>query len=1140
MQSHPDGTSPRGLQAEVKVRRRFQRAIRLDTDLDDASALQGFVCPASFAQALTGMAQQIRETGHGAFTWTGPFGSGKSSLAVVLAALIGRSPHHRQRASTLLGDTGARIATMLEPGKWGYHTLGIVGRKQDCAQLLAEALRRERLIRRPIDPLQDGGAALVEAIQRVSQRPKRAGLVILVDEMGKILEAAAQGHGDLHFLQQLAECASRSQGRLIIIGILHQSFAEYTGRLAQRTRDEWMKVQGRFIDIPLAAAANEQLALLAEAIEAKPPQGECAAAELASVINRHRPVVDRDLEQHLIGCWPLNPVTASLLGPFSRRRFGQNQRSLFSFLNSAEPWGFQEFLAGANQTQTYTPAMFWNYLQANLAPSILASPDGHRWSTAEDALERCVAKIGGGGGRIHLWIAQTIAVIDQFREQAGFYPSRDVLRIATPHISSEDLDQALDDLVAWSIIVYRRHLGAYAIFAGSDFDIEAAIEEERRQRIVLDYSSLQRLANLQPVVAKRHYHQTGTLRWLDVEVIPVSEVPARVQAYQPAPGSLGTFLLALPDDDVAGTAARDMLQQASQHCMPGATITAGLVPNSEMLVDWAEELVALDLVRTHRVELSGDAVARREINARFETLQLQLGNALYRAFVSMVWFSQGKEYELVGLAAIHRYTSRLADEAFPQAPWIRNELLNRAKPSSNAMAARRHLMYAMVNATGQPRLGIEGYPAEGGLYQSLLVTTGLYRGDGDIRPTPAFMAPLDEDPCRLGPIWEAADAMLETATDKPLGVKAIYQLWQDPPFGLKEGLLPVLILAYVLSRRDRIAVYLDGMFQPDMDDFLVDRLQQEPDSVQIRQVDLGDFSRQILAGVDDLVSAYGEPATGHRDALGIARRLVAIVMALPPWTMRTQTLSEDARKLRTLIRSASDPNRLLFDDLPAWAEVGIAHVTELDIQIVVSSVRQGLTELVQAYPAMLERLRTLLLAELGADTTGIRLAERARNVLDLTGDFRLDAFAARLANYGGTEEDMEGIASLAVNKPPRTWVDRDLDAAQVEIANLAQQFNRSEAFARVKGRADTRHAIAFVAGFGGSPHTMMKEFDIDLEEASLAGHLARQISLVLEGSSAKGNVALAALAQVGTSLLHADAESHALQPVATGIKEGQE
>ena len=39
----------------------------------------------------------------------------------------------------------------------------------------------------------------------------------------------------------------------------------------------------------------------------------------------------------------------------------------------------------------YTPELVWEYLRVNLEPSIIASPDGHRWAIAVDALERCNA-----------------------------------------------------------------------------------------------------------------------------------------------------------------------------------------------------------------------------------------------------------------------------------------------------------------------------------------------------------------------------------------------------------------------------------------------------------------------------------------------------------------------------------------------------------------------------------------------------------------------------------------------------------------------------------------------------------------------------------------------------------------------------
>ena len=53
------------LDDRVFVARRFQRAVRIDTDLDDPSALEGFVCPRSSAVVLETMSRHVAESGQG-------------------------------------------------------------------------------------------------------------------------------------------------------------------------------------------------------------------------------------------------------------------------------------------------------------------------------------------------------------------------------------------------------------------------------------------------------------------------------------------------------------------------------------------------------------------------------------------------------------------------------------------------------------------------------------------------------------------------------------------------------------------------------------------------------------------------------------------------------------------------------------------------------------------------------------------------------------------------------------------------------------------------------------------------------------------------------------------------------------------
>lgn len=179
----------------------------------------------------------------------------------------------------------------------------------------------------------------------------------------------------------------------LFVGVLHQAFDEYAHRLSHELRDEWAKIQGRFVDLPVNTIGEEQVDLISRAIECNKatPRSKDQSKAVAKIARKDRNQDADRLAEKLKNCWPLHPVVACLLGPISRRRFGQNQRSIFGFLNSAEPHGFQDYLRSAGEEDLYTPSKLWDYLRANLEPSILASPDGHRWALAAEALERCEA-----------------------------------------------------------------------------------------------------------------------------------------------------------------------------------------------------------------------------------------------------------------------------------------------------------------------------------------------------------------------------------------------------------------------------------------------------------------------------------------------------------------------------------------------------------------------------------------------------------------------------------------------------------------------------------------------------------------------------------------------------------------------------
>lgn len=1106
----------------VYVARRFQRSIRIDTDYQDPDALMDFICPASSAAVLTSMARHITETGQAAFTWTGPYGSGKSSLVIALSALTTKSKRQREEASHAVGHTTATsIWEAMPPGQQGWMTIPVVGQRASARKIIGDVLIQHGLLDKEPEAGWDDDTLVSSLLNAANALPGKSGILLFIDEMGKFLEAAARDGGDLYLFQQLAEIASRSNGKLVLVGILHQSFEEYAYRLSRDARDEWSKIHGRFVDLAVNTAGEEQIDLLSRAIKSAHDSAQVSAkAQItADTIRQHKPGVSDNLERLLEDTWPLHPVVAALLGPISRRRFGQNQRSLFGFLNSAEPNGFQDFLQLADENDTYRPDRLWDYLRVNLEPAIIASPDGHRWAMAAEAIDRCEAS---SVSELHTALLKTIAVLDLFRERSGLYPSHDLLKVTVPSSDPKDIDNALDDLLRWSLVIYRKHLSSFAVYAGSDFNIEAAIERALQDVRDVNFDTLHRMAGIQPVLAKRHYFRTGALRWFDVKLGSLAVVHSNTTQFQPHQSTIGLYLLSLPTNGESEEEARESCRQASKKASKqNLEVIVGFPRQAWTIIDLAKELKALEKVQESTPEIQGDLIARREITSRLFALQNRLEAELQRALLSAVWFENGQELNTMAMRALNNKVSEVASRLYENSPVLPNELLNRTLPSSSAIAAQNILLRAMANNRHLPRLGITGYPAEGGLFDSILGSTelhGEYNGHYD------FQKPRLDDKANLHPAWQAAANFIENNASRSVSLAEIFDIWEDKPIGLKRGLMPILSVAFIQSYRNKLAFYREGIFQPDFTDLDADYLAKDPAAIQVRWMDLSHRAKGLLSGLAELVRDLDDqnPLT-NLEPIDVGRGLVSIFFRLPKWSHNTQHISSTAKQIRTIFKHAHDPNQLLFSDLPGVyqknADINDAKV----VREVIALVSDAMKELVKVYPSMLNRISTVLLSELhtpnDAPQSLQELRARADNIKQVSGEYRHEAFTSRLAVYDGSASSIEGIGSLAANKPPRDWVDADLDQALIEIASLSEKFIRTETYARVQGRKKTRHAMAVIVAKDGHQKPMEANFQIaDSDRPKINALVKRLRESVAEGSISQ-DIILAALAELSSEFM---------------------
>ena len=1071
----------------IDIKRHFLKSININFDFGRSDAIEGYILQPSAKSLLTTLANHLTQTQQKAFTWTGPYGGGKSLLALTLASLAGGDKKLRKNAKSVLqtDETKPLIDYFSSDKPW--LVLPITGKRtaidKEIQAVLYENFQEKEKSKKNI----------IKQLKHIAETSsEHEGVLVIIDELGKFLEHAAYTGDDIGFYQELAETAARCKGKLVVIGILHQAFEQYASRLGTEAQQEWAKVQGRYADISLLSSADETLSLIGKAIlsDSKHQNDTLLATTIAQLMPSQP---QESFAQLLNACWPLHPLTALMLGPSSRKRYGQNERSVFSFLASAEPLGFVELTKSLTVDDPYClywPHHFWDYLKANFEPTILISPDSHRWSLALDALQRAESIYPS----LHIQIIKAIGLLELFRSSLGLYAKPALLYASIPAPQIE-IDKALQELAQSSIVIFRKHTESWAIYAGSD----DAIQTAKQQLDPLDLSKIRQVLELNPIIARRHYAEKGAIRWLDRGLVLEDNAIKHLKNFVINGNTCGEFLLILPSRYHSSGSLSKLQKELSTTAPKGVLI--GISPESAKLVEHLQDLRALDYIRTHRLELHTDPVAMRELDARIHAIKLTQTDTVQNLFNQAQWMYQGqlKQGNLTQLA------SEIAHDIYNGSPIVLSELVNRNTLSSNAIRAQKDLLRAMLANNHLENLGFDSMSAAAGLYYTTIKTLGMHQC---INNTWQICTPSSTDKSEsVHKLWKAAEELIFKA-QQSTSLYVLYQLWSQEPYGLKKGLLPIFALAFYLANRKHLAVYMDGIFTPDITEATLDEWLQDPKRVAWRFVKLDSTEQDILQALANTLSSQLNK-TIKQDPLDSARALVSIVYGLPQWTRRTEHIAPETKKLRQLLLHASDPHKVLFVDIPTL--LGTSNATEIAQRIAIAA-----SEMVNAFDTRLQNIEQHLMSALDHETDWDMLNKRGTDIVSIGADFKLEAFVARISTYKGQKTDTEGLLMLAIGKPSKDWTDHDLDAGEVQLLQWANAFRRLEVVAHLRNKPSNRRGIGVIFG---NQHTITGSFDVAEKDQQLIDHLSTQLLNQLDAQHYKKEVFLAALAEAGAKIL---------------------
>jgi hypothetical protein len=1084
------------------IKHRFLRSTYLERDFADPSALQGYILTDHNRQNLLRMMEGLSEASkQRSWRITGDYGSGKSSFGLMLAHVFAGNtdalPAPLQQAMNFDSSKTPSLLPVLVTGSREPLSTALL---RSLYEAIRETCDRGRpplvlshlqeQLETPSRPVESDKAALDllgDATTYIKESGKKSGILIILDELGKFLEFAAlhPERQDIYFLQKLAEIAARSnKAPLFVVGLLHQGFNAYADRLSQPAQKEWEKVAGRYEELLFNQPLEESVRLVAEALgireealpnelvkQAKSALGNAVALGWYGVTGS----VPR-LDEYTSKTYPLHPtVLPVLVRLFSR--FGQNERSLFSFLFSNEPFGLREFAErSAVEGRFYRLHHLYDYARVTFGHKLGLQSYRSHWKYIESVIESFPLDDAMG-----VRILKTVGLLNLI-DAHNLLASEEAVMLAVSDmgaVAKKQVKEKLQSLRKYKRILYfRGEAGGYCLWPHTSVNLDKCYEAASRAigtpgRIA---EVIRSYLETRPLVARRHYIESGNLRHFNVLYVTSADLTSREAL--PKGDSDGLILIPLCETEEE---RQEALRRAP--LIGDSEVLVAVPGNLNSLVGLLQEVQRWEWISKNTPELTHDPYAAEEVSRQIaastrileQRIQSFVGLRNFTGTTELCWFHKRRTVDISNGKQLLAYLSVVCDAVYQGAPKISNELVNRRSLSSAAAAARMRLLERMFDHPLEPMLGMDPSkkPPEMSIYLSILKRGGLHQ---EIDGVFTFAEPAeDADISQLRPALGAIRAILMAQPDSRVCVTEIFERLRQPPFGVRDGVIPILLASFFLAHEQDIAMYEDDRFLRQVGGFDFHRLVKAPETFELQYCQMTSVRLELFG---KLFEALGMQSPRKVDLLDIVRQLSVFAAQLSAYTQKTKKLGTEARAVQDALQNAREPATLLFYQLPEACGFSPFAVeggsNETDLKHYVDVLKGAIAELRAAYPELQRRMKQALSAsfDLSGSFSSVRvaLAERAEGLLLAVRELKLKAFCLRLADRQLPDSEwVEALGSLLCGKPPAKWLDTDEDLYYQELEQVSGKLMRVESMnfrIHPKGRPNSavRVALTQVSG----------------------------------------------------------------------------
>lgn len=781
-------------------------------------------------------------------------------------------------------------------------------------------------------------------------------LFLLLDEFGKFLEYASKHNpeDELYFIQQLAEFCNNPKYNIVLITTVHQSFESYAYSLNSTQKQEWTKVKGRFREITFNEPV-EQLLFLAseyvvENISAKPNKSAVEKCLKLAIETKAFDFNQDFLNEIATKLYPLDILAANTL-TLALQRYGQNERSLFTFLESTDHTGLTKF--NKQENPFYNLSCVYDYLNFNFYSFLTSryNPDFSTWSSIRSAIEN-VERTFDTSINDYIKVVKTIGILNIFSANGANLDGEflsNYLEIACGVSDSETLIKNLD---AKNIIRFRFHSKRYILFEGTDLDIQTAIiEAGNKISEVSDVASLlNKHIQLPSKSARQYSFVTGTPRTFLYKIsdYPINDIPEN---------ETDGYINIVINDKLKESEVQNKSKQHEE------AIIYCFFKNSIEIKNLLFEIEKSEKVLQENKE---DRVAKRELEIILQSQISLLENQIKKKGLfteNVVWFFNGVEKKVTNETDFNKLLSQVCNIVYSATPVFKNELVNRHKISSSIHTAKKNYFKALVNNWDKENLGFEDakFPPEKTIYLSLLQNNGI----SPIRENTTDVISIDEN-STFYKLWTASEKFIEDAKFEPKRVSDFIEVLSKRPFKLKQGLIDFWIPTFLFLKRDDFAVFSEDSYIPYLSEENLELIAKKPQDYTIKAFDIEGVKLDIFNSYRTFLNQSVEQKFDNSSFIETIKPFIVFYKQLPEYSKQTKRLSPSALKIRQAIVKSKDPEETFFESFPSALGLSLNALQQdrSKLQSYVTNLQNAVRELRTSYDELVKRFEDFICDEI--------------------------------------------------------------------------------------------------------------------------------------------------------------------------------